>query len=157
MNAALTRLKGLMFAAAIAAALVITGAGAPAIYAQTPNVTVGAGQVVTIPILIAGQRTGNVTAVARFALPFPGDVLGVAASARASGGTSPTLTVDVMDDGVSILSAPVAVTAGAVAQATLASTVPAVADESVMTVNLAITGTSPTWDDIMVLITVSRK
>jgi len=152
-----TRLKGFLSAALIAAAAALALSGAPAVSAQTPNVAVGAGQVVSFPILIAGQRTATVAAVARFAMPFPCDILGISASARASGGTAPTLTVDVLDDGTSVLSTPVAVTAGAVAQAVLASTVPVVTDESVMTVNLAIGGTSPTWDDIMVVVTVVRK
>jgi len=144
-------IAGVLAALALAIALPVSK---PAI-AATPNVTPGAGQVVTIPILIAGQRTATQTAIARFAMPFPAHVLGVSATARASGGTSPTLTIDVMAGGVTLLSAPVAVTAGAVAEATV--TTAAVADEAVITVNTAITGTSPTWDDIMVLITVARK
>ena len=146
------------FAVLLALSIALTiGAGTflPAARAATPNVAVGAGQVAVIPIFIAGQRTTTTAAVARFTMPFPCDVLGVTASARASGGTTPTLTVDVQKAAVSILSAPVAVTAGAVAEATVATA--AIADESAMTVDLAITGTNPTWDDIMVLITVARK
>ncbi|WP_119304960.1 hypothetical protein [Dongia deserti] len=123
--------------------------------AATPNVTPGAGQVVVIPLHISGQYTANTTAVARLTLPFPAAVLGVSASARASGGTSPTLTVDVLEGGVTILSAPVAVTAGAVAEATVTDT--NLADEAAITVNLAIGGTSPTWNDIVVLVTLFRK
>jgi len=123
--------------------------------AATPNVAVGAGQAVTIPLFIAGQRTTTTAAVVKFKMPFPCDVLGVSATARASGGTTPTLTVDVQSAGVTILSAPVAITAGTVAEATV--TTAAIPDENVITVDLAIGGGSPTWDDIMVLITVARK
>ncbi|MBF0093986.1 MAG: hypothetical protein HQL34_05515 [Alphaproteobacteria bacterium] len=110
--------------------------------------------VFALPLLIAGQRTATAVAVARFTLPFAVKLLGVSASARASGGTTPTLTVDVQDDGVSVLSTPLAVTAGAVAEGTVSAA--AVADESEITVDLAIGGTNPTWDDITVLVTAVR-
>lgn len=149
-------LHKLFLAAALALAVVAAPLSlAPGAQAATPNVAVGAGQVVVIPVLIAGQRTATQTAVARVKMPFPCDVLGVSATARTSGGTSPTLTIDVMEAGVTILSAPVAVTAGSVAEATVTDAV--IADEALITINTAITGTSPTWDDIMVLITVSRR
>ncbi|HEY9081337.1 hypothetical protein [Magnetovibrio sp.] len=124
-------------------------------YAATANVSVATPGVVLIPVHLDGQFTATTAAAARIKLPFKAKVLGVSASARASGGTTPTLTVDVQDDGTTILSAPVAVTAGAVAEATLASS--QVADESVITIDLAIGGTSPTWDDIDVLLTVVRN
>jgi len=127
----------------------------PSARAVTPNYAIAVPGVVTIPIQLSGQYTTNTTAVARFAMPFKARVIGVSASARASGGTSPTLTVDLQDDGTSVLSAPVGVTAGSVSEGTIAN--PLVADESVMTVNLAIGGTSPTWDDITILITVVRQ
>lgn len=119
----------------------------------TPNINLNV-PVVLLPVLIAGQRTATTAAVARFKLPFKARLMGVSASARASGGTTPTLTVDVKAGGTSLLSAPVAVTAGAVAEATVAT--PAIADESEITVDLAITGTNPTWDDVSVLLTLVR-
>lgn len=127
--------------------------GTPA-QAATPNYSVAVPGVQVIPIQLSGQYTTNVTAVARFQLPFPARVIGVSASARASGGTTPTLTVDVLDDGTSVVSSAVSVTAGSVSEGTVANA--AVADESVITVDLAIGGTSPTWDDITVLVTVVR-
>lgn len=107
-----------------------------------------------IPLVLSGQRTATTAAVALFKVPFAVRLLGVSASARASGGTTPTLAVDIQDDGASVLSAPIAVTAGAVAEGALAH--PDVADESLITVDLAIGGTTPTWDDITVLLTVVR-
>jgi hypothetical protein len=124
--------------------------------AATTNVSVQAPDVVAFPFLVAGQRTATQTAVVRFKLPFPAQVLGVSATARVSGGTTPTLTIDVMDDGVSVLTTPVTVTGGAVAEASLDSTKITIGDESVITINTAIGGTSPTWDDICVLITLVR-
>lgn len=123
--------------------------------AGTSNLSVATPGVMVVPVHLSGQYTANVTAAARIKLPFPAKVLGVSASARASGGTTPTLTVDVLDDGTSMLSAPISVTAGAVTEGTVTST--AVGDESVVTVNLAIGGTSPTWDDIDVLVTLVRR
>lgn len=125
------------------------------VFAATPNYSPAVPGVVVIPVQLSGQYTTSTTAVSRFALPFAARVVGVSASARASGGTTPTLTVDVLDDGTTLLSAPVSVTAGAVAEGTVS--VPVVADESVVTLNLAIGGTTPTWDDITVFLTVVRQ
>lgn len=121
---------------------------------STTNFPVGTPGLHLLPIHIGGQHTANVTAIARFKLPFRANLIGVSAAARASGGTTPTLTVDVKVAGTSALSAPVAVTAGAVAEAAIAT--PAVADEAVVTIDLAIDGTTPTWDDIDVLLTLVR-
>jgi len=118
------------------------------------NLGVATPGVLLLPFHLQGQFTGDVTAAARLKLPFKARVLGVSAAARASGGTSPTLTVDVKEGGTTILTAPVAVTAGAVAEASVADA--ALADEAELTVDLAIGGSSPTWDDIDVLITLVR-
>ena len=136
------------------AAMVLAFACHP-VAAATQNYSLAVPGVVTVPLQLSGQYTATETDVVTFALPFKARVLGVSASARASGGTTPTLTVNVLDDGTTILSAPLSVTAGSVSEATVSA--PSVADESVVTVDLAITGTSPTWDDITVLITVIRE
>lgn len=104
---------------------------------------------------VSGQYTATTAGVVRFALPFPAKLVGVSASARASGGTSPTLTVDAKEAGTTVLSAPFAVTAGAVSEGTITDT--ALADEAVITADLTIGGTSPTWNDITILFTVVRK
>lgn len=143
----------LRFAALLALSLAAI-ALLPAGHAATPNVAVGAGQVMVLPLFISGQRTATVTPV-KFAMPQPCDMLGVGATARASGGTSPTLTVDVQDDAVSILSAAISITAGTWSEGTVSTA--AIGDESVMTVVLTIGGTTPTWDDITVLLTCARK
>jgi len=146
--------KALVIAGVLAALAIALPVSEPAI-AATPNVTPGAGQVVVIPFHISGQYTATTSNVIRFAMPFPCDVLGVGATARASGGTSPTLTVDVLSGGSTILSAPISITAGTYSEGTV--TTVAVPDENAITVTLTIGGTSPTWNDITVLITVARK
>lgn len=146
------RLVRTFFAALLLAALPVF-IGLPA-FAATNVPSVATPGVVLIPIEISGQRTADVAGVARIKLPFAAKLLGVSASARASGGTTPTLTVDVKVGANSLLSAPISVTAGSVAEGTV--TTSAIADETVLVVNLAITGTNPTWDDITVLLTVVR-
>ena len=119
--------------------------------AATPNYPLGV-QVSPVPIVIAGQRTATVASVASIKVPAKMKLIGVSATARASGGTTPTLTVDVKAGTTSVLSAPFAVTAGAVSEATI--TTSTIADETVVNIDLAITGTNPTWDDISVLLTL---
>ncbi len=127
---------------------------APAL-AATPNYSTAIGGVVVIPFHISGQYTATTANVVKFAMPFKCRLVGVGATARASGGTTPTLTVDLKDDTVSTLSAAISITAGTYAEGTIANAV--VADESVMTVDFTITGTSPTWNDITILITAVRE
>lgn len=122
--------------------------------AATTNIPVAIPGVVLIPLQLDGQFTATVNPVVKFILPFGARLIGVSANARASGGTSPTLTVDVEDDGTSVLSSAIAITAGTPAEGTVAN--PAIADESVIEVILTIGGTSPTWNDITVLLTVVR-
>lgn len=107
--------------------------------------------VTPVPIILSGQRTATTTSVASIKVPAKMKLIGVSATARASGGTTPTLTVDVLAASTSLLSAPFAVTAGAIAEGTIATAT--IADETVVNINLAITGTNPTWDDISVLLT----
>lgn len=144
-----------IFAVALVVMALAGFATAPSVRAATQNYAVSMSGVVVVPFHVSGQYTATTNGVIRFAMPFKARVIGVGASARASGGTTPTLTVDLLDDGVSVLSAPIAVTAGSFAEGAIANA--SVADESVMTVNLAITGTSPTWNDITVFVTVLRE
>lgn len=140
----------------LAAGLLLAGLAlaAPAAHAATTNASPGA-DVVVLPVHLPGQHTADAADIAAIKIPFEARVLGVSATARASGGTNPTLTVDVQEDGSSILSTPVAVTAGTVAEASVSDTV--LADEATLTLDLAIGGTSPTWDDVTVLLTVIRR
>jgi hypothetical protein len=138
----------------VMAGLVLALAMAVPAQAATPNYNLGAQQQV-IALHVSGQYTATTAGVAKFTLPFPAKLVGVTATARASGGTTPTLTVDVGAGGTSVLSAPVSITAGTVATATIATAT--LADEAAITVDLAIGGTNPTWNDITVLLTVVRR
>jgi hypothetical protein len=143
---------GLLGALAVGAFYAVTGNLA---LGATSFPAVGAGEGQAIVLTLNRQYTATTTNVVKFALPYKAKLLGVSATARASGGTTPTLTVDVMEGGVTVLSAPVAITAGTVAEATITDA--QLADEAVVTVNLAIGGGSPTWDDITVTLTVVRN
>lgn len=108
-----------------------------------------------VPLHLSGRFATTTAGVAAFRLPFAAKLCGVGATARASGGTAPTLAVDVRAGAASLLAAPVAVTAGAMAEGALAGT-GAIADETVLSVDLAVGGTGATWDDITVLLTLAR-
>lgn len=110
--------------------------------------------VVLVPFHVSGQYTADTTAVIKVTLPFKAKLIGVSATARASGGTTPTLTVDLLQGGTTVLSAPIAITAGTVAEGTV--TTATLTDEASITVNLVITGTTPTWNDITILLTLVR-
>ena len=142
--------RGLLLALAVACASFF----APAVLADTPNFPVST-PVQMVPLVISGQYTATTAGVVQVKLPFRAKLVGVSASARASGGTSPTLTVNVKQGASSVLSAPISVTAGSVAEGSIASA--QLADESTLTVDLTIGGTSPTWNDITVLLTLARN
>lgn len=107
-----------------------------------------------LPLHISGQRTTTTANVVKIKLPYKAKLVGVTATARASGGTTPTLTVDVLEAGTTVLSAPISITAGTVAAGTVSDAT--LADEALITVDLTIGGTNPTWDDISVLLTLVR-
>ncbi len=139
--------------AALAAVSLLILAPQPAEAAQ-PNLSLTAPDVQLVAFHVA-TVDADATAAVRFELPFPADVLGVQASARASTGTSPTLAVDVLEAGSTLLSAPMDVTAGAVTQGTLSDSV--VADEAEVTVDFTVGGTSPVFDDVIIVLTLSRR
>ena len=152
----LTKKISSFFIGALLAIAMLAGAfTAPSAIAATPNYAISQPGVLVIPFHISGQYTATTANVVKFAMPFKCRIVGVGATARASGGTTPTLTVDLKDDTVSALSSAIAITAGTYSEGTIANAV--VADESVMTVDFTITGTSPTWNDITVFITVLRE
>ncbi len=122
--------------------------------AATTNVSPGSAGYMQIPFHISGQYTANTTAVAKWIAPMPCEVYHASATARASGGTSPTLSV-VLKNGASTVSTIGPITAGTISEGTLANTT--VADEAVFTIDLTIGGTSPTWNDITVLVGCKRN
>lgn len=144
---------GKLIAAALFAFAACLGViGAPAL-AATPNYATAV-PVQIMPFHISGQYTATTTGVVKLTLPYKAKLIGVSAVARASGGTSPTLTIDVKQGASSVLSAPISITAGTVAEGTI--TTATLADESTITVDLTIGGTSPTWNDITLLLTIVR-
>lgn len=122
--------------------------------AVTPNAQPGM-PVYVVPLHLSGQYTADTVGVAKFKLPYAAKLLGVSAAARASGGTSPTLAVDVQEAGTTVLSAPISLTAGTVAEGGIADA--SLADEALITVDFDTGGTNPTWNDITVLLTLARK
>lgn len=127
--------------------------GAP-VMAATTNVSPGSPGYMLLPFHISGQYTANTTAVAKWIAPMPCEIYHASATARASGGTSPTLSV-VVKNGASTVSTIGPITAGTIAEGTLANT--SVADEAAFSIDLTIGGTSPTWNDITVLIGCKRN
>ena len=124
--------------------------------ADTDNISVATPGVILLPFHLDGQFTATTADAATIKLPFEAKVIGISATARASGGTTPTLTVDVDDDDVALLASAISVTAGTVSEGTLATST-VVADESEITIDLTIGGTNPTWDDIDILLTLVRR
>lgn len=147
-------LKKIFASTLIALAMLFAAFAAPA---ATPNYALAIPGVVVIPFHISGQYTATTANVVKFNMPFKCRLVGVGATARASGGTTPTLTVDLKDDTVSVLSSAISITAGTYSEGTIVTANQPVLDESVMTVDFTIGGTSPTWNDITVFITVVRE
>jgi len=105
----------------------------------------------TVPLTMTRQLTASLAGAFLFRVPVDSTLVSVGASARASGGTTPTLTVDVKEAGVSVLSAAFSVTAGSWSTGTISDS--AIAAANNVTIDFTIGGTSPTWDDITVLLT----
>lgn len=129
------------------AVLAFSPLGAP-VMAATTNPAIGAAGYQNFTFHISGQYTASTTAVVKFTMPYACVINYAQANARASGGTSPTLSV-VLKHGANTVSTIGPLTAGTVSEGALANT--SVADEATITVDLTIGGTSPTWNDITVL------
>lgn len=131
-----------------------TGVGISDLEAATTNYSEVINGIQVVPIALPGQYTATAATV-KFRLPFKAEVLGVSATARASGGTGPILEVDLTEDGTSILSSPMNITAGAITEGTVSDK--SLADESSVGIQLNIRGVdSPTWNDITTLMTIRR-
>jgi hypothetical protein len=139
---------------AVALAMVLTLALPGLTLAATTNPSPGSPGYIVLPITMNRQYTATTASVFKTKLPFPCALINVYATARASGGTTPTLTVNVLEGGSTVLSAPISITAGTVSEGTITDS--SLADEAVITVDLAIGGTSPTWDDIDVVLVLKR-
>lgn len=147
----LSQCRAVMTMACLVLAL-IAFVAAP-VMAATTNPSPASPGFMLLPFHISGQYTASTTAVVTFRMPYPCEINHAQATARASGGTSPTLSV-VLKNGASTVST-MAVTAGAITEGTLANT--SVADEATITADLTITGTSPTWNDIVLVMGCRRQ
>jgi hypothetical protein len=144
--------RSISAALVIAAAIALTQfAPAPAL-AATPNVAVGAGQVMVFPFHISGAVSATATSTVRFQMPQPCDAIGFGVNSRAIVGA--TNTVDLKVGGVSILSGVVTVAAAGTWYEGTITTVP-IADEAVVTMDINIVGTSLT--DTTFVLTCARK
>jgi len=108
----------------------------------------------TVAINHDGQETATVNPIKVFQMPFAATLVEVSAGARDIDTTdaNETYTIDIEDDGTTTLSAAIAIVADATP---VVGTVSAgtIADNSVIEAVLTIGGTTPTIDDITVLLT----
>lgn len=140
--------------AAILIALVL-GLGSFAAMAGTSNPSPASSGYQTVVVPIMGVYSSASLTPVTFKSPFPYRVLSASVSARAATGTNPTLTVDVKTGSTSVFTTPVAVTAGAIADAVLSAT-PKLTDEGTVSVILAAGGTLPKWRDITLQLVLKR-
>ena len=149
-------LKGVLFLTALAVMFTVGISGdipdrAEAATKNYSEVVTGV-QIVSLPIM--GTYTATRTGIVTFQIPFKAKVLGVSATARASSGTTPTLSVDVKEGGTSILSTPFFINTSSVTEGVISDKT--LADEATVTVDLTIGGDTPVWDDITAILTLRR-
>jgi hypothetical protein len=105
--------------------------------------------------LLSGQRTATVT-IPLLSAPWACQLANPKANARVSGGTTPTLTVDLKEVSTSLLSAPMTVDATPVEVAGTPVADPSIASGAMINCTLTIGGTNPTWDDVSVTFDLLR-
>jgi len=108
----------------------------------------------TICITKTGQFTSTLDPVATFQMPFGATLTEMSVTARDidTADANETYTVDLEDDGTTVLSSAIAITAdNTVVVGTISSA--SIADNSKMEVVLTLGGTSPALDDLTVLLT----
>ena len=110
----------------------------------------------TIAIHHEGQENATVNPISLFQMPFAATLVEVSAAARAadSGDADETYTIDLEEAGTSVLSSPISISRAA-PQTPVVGTVSdsAIGDNAVMEVVLTLGGTTPTIDDVTVLMT----
>ena len=145
----------LNFCTTILLAVLLITAGSFAAFAATVNPSPASTgyQILVVPVM--GTYSSPTITPVKFKAPFGYRVLSASATARASTGTNPTLTVDVKTGSTSVFSTPVAVTAGAIADAVLTAT-PKLTDEGTVSIILAAGGTTPKFSDITVFLALKR-
>lgn len=126
---------------------------APLSQSATSNPSPASSGYFTMPIHFDSQLTASAADKAEFTMPWPAQLVQIQCVARAGGGTSPTYTFT-LQEGAGTLATCSPVTAGTVVEGTISDA--AVADEANITLDYASTGTSPTLDDVTVLLIFKR-
>lgn len=119
-----------------------------------------AGVTVPLSLTVTRQLIATTAALRKTKVPWPFDIIAVYASCRAKGGTITAFTVDVKVAGVSVLTVPIdlgAVAAGVTVKGTNAAQTADKPAEAEVTVDLTLTGTGPTTDDLDVVLYLRRK
>ncbi|HAM41275.1 MAG TPA: hypothetical protein DCP69_08025 [Candidatus Omnitrophica bacterium] len=142
-----------LLSAVLIACILCLGAFAATAATLNPSPASTGYQIMVLPI--QGTYSSTAITAAKFKAPFPYRVIAASATARDVTGTNPTLTVDVKTGSTSVFSTPVAVTAGAIADAVLTTT-PKLTDEGTVSVILAAGGTLPKWRDITLTLVLKR-
>lgn len=141
-------LLSMMFVVALAvSAFAVTSNPSPASPGYTPMV---------IPIM--GTYSSTQTVV-KFKAPNGYKLQHASVTARAVAGTSPTLTVDILNGATSLLSTPVSVAAGTITDAVL-TTSPLISDEGTVNINFARGGSYSSgqgWKDITLMLLLKRR
>lgn len=126
--------------------------------AATVNPSPGSPGYMMLPITMnRAVTTVSAPVIARFQVPYGFTVVGVTASCETAdyASTDEAYKIDVKEGATSILSAPInMLAADTVYAGTLADT--AIADEAVVTVILDVAGTTPSVEDVTVLLVLKR-
>ncbi len=100
---------------------------------------------------------GTLTAQASFKMPYPAKIVYATTYARASSGTTPTLTLQIKSGATSLFSSACSVVAATVTECSLSATSVLLADEATITVDSIAGGTTPTFTDISFVVWVKRQ
>jgi hypothetical protein len=123
------------------------------VMAAVENPTPGSPGYMMVNLPLPGSfTTGADAKKVRFKMPWPATLLGFSAIVKTTGSTG-TMAVDLLKDGVSVLSAPVSLNADTVTEGTIATS--SMSDESIIAVKTTVSG--GTWTDPTVQIIFKRK
>ena len=131
-------------------ALAVTLGG---LFAATPNPSPASPGYYMMTLHFDSQLTATVADKAQWKQPWPSELVAIKCSGRAFGGTSPTFTWTLQEGaGAAATCAPT--TAATEVEGTITDS--AIADEASMTLDYASAGTSPTADDMTVILIFKR-
>lgn len=127
---------------------------------QTPS---GGARGHTMVVQLSGDHAATTANLARVKLNGRHMVLGVDAAVRASTGAGQSCALDLTVGGVSLFTAPLAVTATAMTSATMVNATssggsfrPVVADEGILSIGATLAGSNPVYKDITLSIHLAR-